>query len=141
MTRRIAGLLAACVAAPYLMAFFTLAFEFFSDGGPVVETPLDLFKAIPIGTLALILLGLPLLCAASLLAVVLYGNGWERRWHVVLAACLLGLCFAGFTFSWELKKSFALLFQGGLAGAFCGWIYWRIAIKQTPEKGHAIDAA
>jgi len=26
-------------------------------------------------------------------------------------------------------------------GAICGWIYWRIAIKQTPDEARAIDPA
>jgi hypothetical protein len=27
-----------------------------------------------------------------------------------------------------------------LSGALCGWIYWRIAIRRTPENARAIEA-
>lgn len=139
MTRRIVALLTACAAAPYLTVLFMLIIDL-AYGEKGAEFPLDLLKAVPLGTFALLLLGLPLVCAASLLAAILHGGGWEARWHCTTAACLLGSCFVGLVFSEELTKSLAPLIQGGLAGAICGWIYWKIAIKRTPTNGHAIGS-
>ena len=137
MRRRILALLTACAAAPYLTVLFMLIADLSYGGGPGIKSPLDLLKAVPLGTFALLLLGLPLVCGASLLAFVLHGRRWERRWHLVLAACVLGSCFVRLMFSDELNH----LLEGGLAGAICGWIYWRIAIKRTPANSHAIDPA
>jgi hypothetical protein len=128
MTRRIVALLTACAAAPCLTVLFMLIVDLAYGGEPSVESSLDLLKAAPLGTFALLLLGLPFVCAARLLAAILHGGGWETRWHFTTTACLLGSCFVGLVFSEKLTKSLAPMIQGGLAGAICGWIYWRIAL-------------
>jgi Na+-translocating ferredoxin:NAD+ oxidoreductase RnfD subunit len=84
--------------------------------------------------MALLFFGLPLICAATVLAIALHLCGREARWHIMLAAGLLGSFFIvlipGVT-----VENIPLLLGGSISGAICGWIYWRIAIHGESPSG------
>jgi hypothetical protein len=142
--RHILGILAATVAAPYLVLFL-LSFSLLIQGGSAgLEGPLDLIKTLPLGTFALLMYGSPLLILSSLLAALLNALGWRSQWAIILGGATLGLCFMHLLFSSSYepgKTGFPVLSIGAICGAVCGWIYWRIAIGRTTESTRAIDSA
>jgi hypothetical protein len=127
MKRRLQATLAACAAAPYLTALFMLIIDLLLSSEPEVENPLGFLIAIPIGTFGLLYFGLPLLCVGSLLAFSLHVLKWEAWWPHILSGAVLGSCFGGWVLSEIFVRFPSLIVTGGLAGALCGWIYWRIA--------------
>jgi hypothetical protein len=67
---------------------------------------------------------------------------WTHRWIYVGGGALIGLAFIIFVYqgsslSSAVDKRNALFFI--CIGVVCGWIYWRIAIRQTPNPCDAID--
>ena len=60
---------------------------------------------------------------------------WTDRWLHIGGGALIGLAFTIFAFegippsSADNRNAFFFV----CIGAICGWIYWRIAIRQTPE--------
>jgi hypothetical protein len=144
MRRHILGVLSATLAAPYLVVFLWHLFALLFGDEVGIREPFDLIKAIPMGTIALFLFGLPLLTLAIICAA--FVNAFDSSsWHgSVLWGFILGLGFMIALFVRSLEYSFqvtAFLVSGSISGAICGWIYWRIAIRQTPERPHAIDPA
>jgi peptidoglycan biosynthesis protein MviN/MurJ (putative lipid II flippase) len=146
MRRHIWRIMAATAAAPYVAG---LLIGFFTELGDVARhgEPLDLpslLKFLPISTVVLIVAGIPILFASALCAALLNAAGWNTRRASITAGSLTGFCFialltsspANFGDEW----AYALAI-GTLPGGVCGWIYWRIAIKQTPENPRAIDPA
>ena len=73
---------------------------------------------------------LPLLLVASSMAFALHRLRWRRRWHSVGSAGVLGALFTGMLFFERSPLGLILLASGALAGAICGWIYWRIAVRK-----------
>ncbi len=127
MRRRILGLLAATIAAPYLVLFLWSLYGLISGDQVGMKEPLDLLKVIPLGTLGLGVFGIPLLILASLCAVAV--NAVKRpTWRgPVLGGIILGLGFiAALSGSDIADDRDAIAFV--VSGAICGWIYWRIAI-------------
>jgi hypothetical protein len=74
------------------------------------------------------------------LAVLAWKLGWRSRLGHVLCGAVLGLKL-GLNFFDSPVNAWITIFTYAAAGLICGWIYWRIAIRQTPEKAHAIDPA
>ncbi|WP_112661858.1 hypothetical protein [Microvirga flavescens] len=138
MKRQVLGVLAATIAAPYLFSFLWILFGFIAGDRPIMKEPLDLIKAIPMGTMALIVFGIPLLILASLCATAV--NAIERpTWRgPMLGGTIFGL---GFIFALSMgavaynKELIALQLSGTCSGAICGWIYWRIAMhRHSPSE-------
>jgi hypothetical protein len=102
---------------------------------------LDLVEFIPLGTFGLLFFGFPILLVSSLLALAL--SRLCRRlplWLPMTIGVVLGPCVVSMIFSESFERIWTYLVSAALAGATCGWIYWRIAIGRTPPNGHAIEA-
>ncbi|WP_414472701.1 hypothetical protein [Microvirga sp. M2] len=148
MRRQIIGLLVASAMAPYAMVFIVLGLE------PVLQIdllsieltgPLDLYKFVLLATVVAASLGPLIALLAGLVVWGLNALGWKTPWVIVLSGSLFGLCVNGALFGGlalssapQLAAYACYVAAGTLAGAICGWIYWRIAIRRTPEAGHAI---
>jgi hypothetical protein len=90
----------------------------------------DLFGFISLGTFALLFFGFPLLLVSSVLAFALSRLSCHPPlWLPIMVGSVLGPCFISAIFSESLEKIWIYLISGALAGAICGWIYWRIAIR------------
>lgn len=142
MDRHIRGLLTATVAAPYLVVFILTSIELLF-GVATFKDVLEhrLLIDVSIGTVALLLFGIPILVVLGLWALLMNAFGWRSRRAFVLSGTILGLCLtlavlssfshqtAGNFFAWltaDLELFMSLNGSGGAAGALCGWIYWRI---------------
>lgn len=148
MRRRILGLSAASAMAPYATIFIVLAFE------PVFQidllsieltSPLDLYKFVLLATFVAASLGPLIALLAGLIAWGLNTLGWHAPWIVVASGSLFGLCINGALFGGlalssppQLARYECYAAAGALSGAISGFIYWRIAVRRTPEAGHAI---
>ncbi|UVF19894.1 hypothetical protein HPT29_001715 [Microvirga terrae] len=69
---------------------------------------------------------------------------WRSLWIHAVGGAALGLGFAFLAYDWSFPRGLndqRFFPAATFAGALCGWVYWRIAITQTPDRPHAIDAA
>lgn len=132
MRRHALGVLAATLAAPYLVLFLWSVSGLVSGDHVGLTEPLDLLKVIPLGTVGLILFGLPLLILASLCALAV--NAVRRpTWRgPALGGAILGLGFTAVLFA-DSRDGIAFMTSGALSGALCGWIYGRIAIGRPGQ--------
>jgi hypothetical protein len=126
MKRQITGVVAATIAAAYLTAFLiqTFALLFSEQAGRGIA---DLFGLIVLGTIALILYGIPVFLISGMLAFALRGLSQARPWYAVMSGGVLGLCFMSYKFSDAIDGFWFYAASGLIAGAISGWIYWRIA--------------
>jgi len=134
------------VAAPYLtgllIGFYIEFVDVVRHGEPI--NLLDLLKFLPISTVVLIVAGIPILILSALCAALLNAAEWQTRRASIMAGSLTGFCFIALLTSSPAsfgKEWLYALALGTLPGAVCGWIYWRIAIRQTPGSQRAIDPA
>ncbi|HLM42153.1 MAG TPA: hypothetical protein VK434_21470 [Microvirga sp.] len=145
MHRHILGVVAATLAAPYLVMLVPYLLSSpinRSDGFG------DLRLAIRLATGGLVLLGLPTLILASICAAILHRLKIRAKGWCMLGGAGVGLGSLGVMVSltgasleissWRLLM---ILLDNLLSGAICGCIYWRIAIARTPENARAIEAA
>jgi hypothetical protein len=146
MKRHIWGIIAATAAAPYiaglLIGFYVELVDVVRHGEPL-ELP-SLLKFLPISTVVLTVAGIPILILSALCAALLNAAEWRTRRASIVAGSLTGFCFIALLTSSPANLGDEWLYAlaiGAPPGAICGWIYWRIAIRQTPEKAHAIDPA
>jgi hypothetical protein len=149
MVRTIWALLAATIAAPYLVAFFFFLFEApFGDSREINE-PLDFLKVLVIGSFGLGIFGLPTLLLAGVVAFILNLLGCHSRWHAIVSAAVLGgVLGCGFLALFfieshefiELDEDLWMFpLAGLLSGAICGWIYRMIAIAPCNHEGKPIS--
>ena len=140
--RHILGVVAATVAAPYLV-FLPGASSALING----SYDLDFFSfGIRVATGALMYFGIPVLILAGICAAILHRLKFQTRGWCMLGGAVVGLVFLGILEllpGIDLDTSFWSLVGASLhfllSGAACGWIYWRIVIGRTPEGSHAID--
>lgn len=136
MGRRILGVLAATIIAPYLVMFLLNLFGLLSGDSAGLKEPLDLLKTIPLGTFALLMFGLPLLILASICAALVHLIA-QPTWRApVLSGAILGFGFVATFFVRNLEYdawTFTALISGLCSGAICGWIYWLIAIGRPGQ--------
>jgi hypothetical protein len=143
MARQIGALLLATIAAPYLGALSLLISTILSQGTmweihALKEIPEFIGLIFLVGTFGVALYGLPVLLAASVTAFFI------TRLRVRSPVLIIGAgSLMGFGFGIYINRRNYWTFVPGLAlsGAICGWIYWRIAITQTPNAPRAIDPA
>jgi hypothetical protein len=141
MKRHVLGVLAATIAAPYLAALFvTVAtVTLVAVKSPNRFDPLDLFQFVFHGTEAFLFLGAPVLLLSSFYAFLLHAFECRSRRGPIIGGAVLGLSFAlVFAPARLTVESVFLLCTGLFPGAICGWIYWRIAIRQTPDNARPI---
>jgi hypothetical protein len=151
MLRVIGGILAASLAAPYAASFFIyglIALVGASTstnllfGAPAYfDGFLDLFKFLVIGTLGAMMFGLPIILGVSIVAFVLHIFALHTKRSVIASGSVIGCVSLTLLFVEEQSDAWIFPIAGLLSGAICGWIYWRIAIRQTPKAPHAIDPA
>ncbi len=143
MKRQVTGILAASAAAPYLG---TLSFLIDGVFGPSHSSHLlyagevseGLVLVLTFGTLGLLIYGLPLILASSIAAAILHVLKAEKPALPIGLGSLAGLSFAGFLMESTLQEGWLLLMGCFISGAICGWIYWRVATRQTPESARPI---
>jgi uncharacterized membrane protein HdeD (DUF308 family) len=142
MKRHAAGLIAARIAAPYLTAFLMMVFDLLFLDHARPSNPLELLEFMSLGILGFLFFGIPLLLLSSVLALALSRlSRHPPSWQPMIIGGVLGLCFVSVIFTESFEGTWTCLASGALAGAICGWIYWRIAIGRTPPDDHAIKAA
>jgi len=131
MGRRILGVLAATIIAPYLVMFLLNLFGLLSGDSAGLKEPIDLLKTIPLGTFALLMFGIPLLILAGICAALVHLIA-QPTWRApVLGGAVLGFGIVAAVFVRRLEYdawTLAALISGLCSGTICGWIYWRIAI-------------
>ncbi|MEZ0169006.1 hypothetical protein [Microvirga sp. TS319] len=142
VSRHVKALVIASASAPYLTSLFmglpSLAEHGLSGIGDAFEY---LAATLIVGTAGLVIYGLPIAIAAGGFGGVLIWIGFRHPAIAIMFGAALGALFGcvlqagqertgnGF---WLIRISMIL------SGAICGFIYWRIAIRRTPEAGHAI---
>jgi len=122
--RHILGVVAVTLAAPYLIIL--AGFLFNKEGGP------DPLFLIHVATVGLVLLGPPTLVLAGICAAILHRLKLQTR-----SWCMLGGAGVSLVFLGVLE---GLMLHLLLSGAVCGWIYWRIALK-NPVRKDLLDEA
>jgi hypothetical protein len=137
--RHVLGVMAATVAAPYLVVIFAER-PFDKTDGP------GLLFGIQVATGALMFFGIPLLILAGICAAILHRLSFQARGWCMLGGAGVGLSYHGLiqllpgtTVNIGFWPLLFVLLDFPLSGALCGWIYWRIAIGRTPEGSRAID--
>ncbi len=128
MKRQLLGLLAATMAAPYLVVLFASSLGRDLTSNSYGWRP-SLEDILFYGTFGLVLFGLPLLAVAGIAIAVLTRLGWASLWTALLAGAVIG------------SVSIAVMYGdgpidtllGAVSGAICGWIYWTIALQQRPD--------
>jgi hypothetical protein len=98
--------------------------------------PREFLEALGLGTICLIIFGIPLLLILASITFILKACGLIRwPYFVGSGACMgLGLMIVGkpgLYFSPEDYPQVTLI--AACVGAICGWIHWRIAVRQTPR--------
>jgi len=152
MTRRLIALVAASASAPYLTSFFLnghhlmiLKPESMADA---IESLLT--NTLVLGSAALVIYGPSVFISAGILAGFLSIVGLEARTPAISLGAALGACFGLYLFLWD--DAYTVVWDGTdmsshlwptlrsfiPSSAICGFIFWRIAIKRTPETPHAI---
>lgn len=150
MVRQIVALVFITFAAPYLVLHWLLVL------GP---WPTQLLGArgyenvLLIGTVGVTIYGLPVLLFSACLFLSLKKLGFINWLSYALSGAFIGFCvmfivtsrMISFSGSWGVEVShpevFGMRIVGLPAGIICSWIYWIVAIKRTPNNGHAIDPA
>ncbi len=126
MSRVIAGVIAANLAAPILYLFFIILFvapDFFPGSGN--------FSGIIVGAVffAVFITVFPISLIFALLGWFLH---WRSMWIYLLGAIAIGMTFALFINEGQLhypvhQRRFLV---AAVIGAICGWIYWLISIQE-----------
>lgn len=139
MKRYVLGVITASAAAPYLVAAslgISVALE--SQNWSALEGLIDLLIGMVFfGTFGLLIYGLPVLAFAVFAALILYAFDIRSIIVIVATASIIGLCF-GLLLLLQNFDNWPLILGCVISGAVCGWIYWRIAIRQTPDNARPI---
>jgi hypothetical protein len=136
------GLVAAIAAAPYLTAFLMLLEAFLEyDPWAIGDVPSLLVAALVMGTYGLVLFGPVVAFVVCVLAIPLIRRGFQHPVVTIAFGAAVGAAFRLVSAYYEDHAGFwQLLVQMALAGALCGWIYWRIARERTSPPPGAIEA-
>jgi hypothetical protein len=137
--RRVLAVLAATVAAPYLPFLLAgLAWDLFVTP---VASPVEYLGVLFVGTIGLLIYGIPLFLLAYILAALCHHLGQETLLAAMAGGLLLGSGFGAVLIGFDSNlKSTLLLLSFPLSGALCGWIYWLIARERTSPPPDAIEA-
>jgi len=154
--RRILGVAAASLAAPFLLVTIVIVLGYLAEAleGGFYQPRLGWRIAnalILYGVGAIIVFPIPLLVTALIsggLASLLEGLGFRSRLPFMAGGAVMGTALMlwitgnpGALWSGDYWPLFAgTMTLAALAGSLCGWIYWRIAIARTPENARAIEA-
>ena len=138
MQRHILGVVTATIAAPYLVSLVDYLSALMIDGP---KSFMGLIDSILLGTNGLLFFGIPTLVLASICAAILHRLKLRTRGWCMLGGAGVGLGSLGImVLSVGIDIGIPQLLLMSLSGALCGWIYWRIAIRRTPENARAIEA-
>jgi hypothetical protein len=144
MKRQITGILAASAAVPYLGTLFLLLHGVFGSS----RSPHSLYAGdfseslvllLSFGTLGLLIYGLPLILAFSIAALISHAFKAGKPALPIFLGSLIGWCLGTFLSTSNIRDEWPLLLGCFISGTIGGWIYWRIAIKPTPEAARAIN--
>ncbi|SCY18746.1 hypothetical protein [Microvirga guangxiensis] len=139
MRREIPGVLVTTAVAPYLTTLLMMVLDLLFLNNAEPRGQLDVFGFISLGTFGLLFFGFPLLFFSSIFALALSKlSRHPPLWLPIMIGSVLGCCFVSTIFSESLERIWTYLVSGTLSGAICGWIYWCIAIRQTPADDRPI---
>lgn len=124
MIRQIAALFTAALAAPYLITT-GLVLEALLEHGRFGAAISPANYILLVGTAGALAFCVPLVLVSGTIALCLRISGLYSRANVLWCAAILGSTCSG----WVFRSTGTALLAGTLAGAICGWIYWRIAIR------------
>ncbi len=136
MKRQISGILAASAAAPYLgtLAFLIQGVFGSSHSSHSLYAP-DVIEGfvlvLTFGTLGLLIYGLPLILSSSIAALILHALKAEKPALPICLGSLAGLGFGVFLTAPYIQDEWPLLLGCFTSGVICGWIYWRVAVRQS----------
>ncbi len=138
MARHIGAMLLATIVAPYLGV---LCFVVFGPWPGWIFGPREFLEALSLGTICLIIFGIPLLLILASITFILKACRLMRwPYFVGSGACMgLGFMIVGkpeLYFSSEDYPQVTLI--AACVGAVCGWIYWRIAVKSRSNQQAAL---
>ncbi len=142
MERQILGVIAASAAAPYLVGLFFFIYAALSElvsAGSIAfgEFLVTSLFILVFGTYGLVLFGLPVLIGAIIAAFILHSlNVKSLIWTIGIGG-LTGLCCGLYINLAHLERDWITLPDFLLSGSICGWIYWRIAIRDRAEDVNA----
>jgi len=140
MDRQIKGIVAATLAAPYvaslLMALRIVISEQRSPDALFTERFYDDIALL--GTVGLFYSALPTLFLSLIAAAILNMLKLRSALSSLLIGLVVGLTFGAFFSASSFRDNIHLMLIFAVSGAICGWIYWLIAIRRTPEAPHAI---
>ena len=135
MHRHILGVVAATLVAPYLILLPTLSMSTWSGDFA------SLLFGIQVAIGLLMFFGIPTLILAGICAAILYRLKLQTRVWCMVGGAGVGLVFLGIMGSlpgtnWDTSfwPLLGLILHFLLSGAACGWIYWRIALKNPCRK-------
>lgn len=139
MKRQILGILATTLTAPYLGAIYVLipiaARTEFASLVPLKDIQGLLALFIAVGMMGLAEFGAYILLAASVMALILAGLRIRSPALSIGLGAAIGLCLGIYIDLPHNELPVPALLG---IGALCGWIYWRIAIRQTPDRPRLI---
>ncbi|WP_243370025.1 hypothetical protein [Microvirga solisilvae] len=139
MDRQIKGIVGTTIAAPYtvlLLASLSLILTGNKDPSDLLQWQFyeDLFA---LGTMGLLWSALPTLFLSLIAAGILNMLKLRSPAGPIAVGMIIGLCFGAFLGSANIELMILL----SLSGAICGWIYWRIAIRQKCKDPDPITTA
>lgn len=141
MKRHVLGVLAASATAPYLVGAFL--FVGAMSGSLNVASPsppgdvLSFWGVIlALGTYGILAYGIPVLIAAAVAAAAIKFFDLNSPKTAVGLGFTIGLGFGLFVLPSEIDTAWLVSFA--LSGTASGWVYWRIAIRQTPDGARPI---
>lgn len=143
MDRQIKGIVAATLAAPYVAGLLmTLRIIIIFEH----KTLYPLFTArfyddiAFLGSVGLLYVGLPTLMLSLVADAILNMLKLRSALSSLLMGSVVGLAFGSFLSASSFRDNIHLVLIFTTSGAICGWIYWHIAIRQTPENTRPITA-
>jgi hypothetical protein len=131
MVRTVGALLAATLAGPYIFLLLSGMMNFvLKPAIPSLETSiLALPMLMFMGTIGLILFGVPALLLGAAMLGLSWKMGFYSRRYAVCAGAIIASGLAALHLDSEFQSEIVQsLILGALSGAICGWIYWRIAL-------------
>jgi hypothetical protein len=129
--RQLGGAFVATIIAPYLVALLMFLGDVLRGLAHFWELP----AVAVLGSAALFFFGLPAFLASLLLMPFVNHAGRWARLVSMFGGAIIGTGFLALFF-WKIVFLSEGLFRmgcGALAGAICGWIYWRIALAREPH--------
>jgi hypothetical protein len=141
--RRIAAVIAANLAGPCLLVLHIFLLTAFTDPSRLNASD-GAHMLMAFGVFLLMTwagMAVTVFPASLLFAWLGWRAGWRSAWIYIAAGVVIGGVFnvliPPLIFG-SGEQTLSIFAFYGCLGAICGWIYWRIAIRQTPDSARPI---